>query len=133
MRTQKPRFWAEKMTVTLYHNPACSNSRGALALLRARGVEPVIVEYLETPLSRAALAALARQLAQTAGPAWPGLRAGMMRTKESVYADLALDGASDEALLGAMAAHPVLMNRPIVVTAKGAKLCRPPEGLLALL
>jgi arsenate reductase len=121
------------MTVTLYHNPNCSNSRGALALLRERGIEPAIVEYLQTPLSRAALAALAQQLAQTAGAEWPGLRDGMMRTKEAAYADLALDGADDAALLDALAAHPILLNRPIVVTAKGAKLCRPPEAVLAIL
>lgn len=121
------------MTVTLYHNPNCSNSRGALALLRERGVAPVIVEYLQTPLPRDALAALAAQLAQTAGADWPGLRAGMMRTKEAIYTQLALGGASDEALLDALAEHPILLNRPIVVTAKGAKLCRPPEGVLAIL
>jgi arsenate reductase len=121
------------MTVTLYHNPNCSNSRGCLALLRERGIEPAIVEYLKTPLPREALAALAEQLAQTAGAAWPGLRDGMMRTKEAAYAELGLDGASDAALLDALAAHPILLNRPIVVTAKGVRLCRPPEGVLALL
>ena len=120
------------MTVTIYHNPNCSNSRGALALLRARGIEPSIVEYLKTPLSRAELAALAQRLAETAGAAWPGLRDGMMRTKEAVYATLGLDGASDDALLDAMAAHPILMNRPIVTTAGKALLCRPPERVEAL-
>lgn len=121
------------MTVTIHHNPNCSNSRGALALLRERGVEPVIVEYLKTPLPRDALAALAQRLADTAGADWPGLRAGMMRTRETAYAQLSLDNAGDAALLDAMAEHPILLNRPIVVTAKGAKLCRPPEGVLALL
>ena len=121
------------MTVTLYHNPDCSNSRGALALLRDRGVEPAIVEYLAAPPSRAELATLAARLAETAGAAWPGLRDGMMRTKEPAYAALGLDGASDDALLDAMAAHPVLLNRPIVTTPKGTKLCRPPEAVLTLL
>jgi arsenate reductase len=121
------------MTVTLYHNPNCSNSRGALVLLREAGIEPVIVDYLATPLSRAALAALAGQLAATAGGAWPGLRDGMMRTKEPVYAVLALDGANDAVLLDAMAQHPILLNRPIVATAKGTRLCRPPELVRTLL
>jgi len=122
------------MTVTIYHNPDCSNVRGCLALLRERGIEPVIVEYLKTPLSRAALAALADQLARTAGAAWPGLREGMMRTKEPVYAALGLAAADDAALLDALAAHPILLNRPIVKTTAGkAMLCRPPERVEALL
>ncbi|MEI9995797.1 MAG: arsenate reductase (glutaredoxin) [Rhizomicrobium sp.] len=127
------------MTVTLYHNPACSNSRGALALLTARGIAPVIVDYLETPLSREALAELANRLAATAGAAWPGLRDGMMRTKEAAYTELGLAAAGDAALLDALAAHPVLLNRPIVVVEPGggapmrAALCRPPERVLDLL
>ncbi|HWD27822.1 MAG TPA: arsenate reductase (glutaredoxin) [Rhizomicrobium sp.] len=119
---------------TIYHYPDCSNSRGCLALLRARGIEPVIVEYLKKPPSRAELAALAQRLAATAGAAWPGLREGMMRPKEPVYTELGLaDARDDDALLDALAAHPVLLNRPIVTTARGARLCRPPEGVLALL
>jgi arsenate reductase (glutaredoxin) len=122
------------MTLTIYHNPNCSNSRGCLALLRERGIEPEIVEYLETPLSRAALTALAGQLARTAGAAWPGLRGGMMRIKEPVYAQLGLETAADDALLDALAAHPILLNRPIVKTTAGkAMLCRPPERVEALL
>ena len=113
--------------VTIYHNPGCSNSRGALALLRERGVEPVIVEYLKTAPTVSELKALAARLAATAGAAWPGLRAGMMRTKEAAYGELRLDGASDAALFAALAAHPALLNRPIVVTPKGAVLARPPE------
>ena len=115
------------MTVTIYHNPGCSNSRGALALLRESGVEPVIVEYLKTPLTAAELAGLAGKLKGTAGAAWPGVREGMLRAKEPEWNALKLDGASDAALLAAAAAHPVLLNRPIVVTPKGARLCRPPE------
>ena len=115
------------MTVIIYHNPNCSNSRGALALLRERGIEPAIVEYLRTPLTVPALAALAGKLRETAGPAWPGLRDGMLRAKEAVWSELHLDGANDAALLAAVAAHPILLNRPIVVTPKGARLCRPPE------
>jgi arsenate reductase len=119
--------------VTIYHNPGCSNSRGALALLRARGVEPVVVEYLKTPPTADALKALAARLAATAGAAWPGLRDGMMRTKEAAYAELGLDGADDAALFAALAALPVLLNRPIVVTPKRAVLARPPERVSAIL
>jgi arsenate reductase len=107
------------MTVTIYHNPNCSNSRGALEIIRAAGIEPKIVEYLKTPLSKAELSAL---IAQT------GLRVReAMRVKEAVYAEMNLDAAEDDALLDAIAAHPILLNRPMVVTTKGAKLCRPPE------
>jgi arsenate reductase len=115
------------MTVTIFHNPGCSNSRGALALLEAAGTPLHVVEYLKTPLDRAQLAELAAALKATAGAAWPGLVEGMLRAKESLFAELNLAGASDDTLLDAVAAHPVLLNRPIVVTAKGAKLCRPPE------
>lgn len=121
------------MTVTIYFNPSCSNARGALALLRESGIEPFIVEYLKTPLTAAELAALAGKLKATAGPAWPGLRDGMLRAKEAVWSELHLDGANDAALLAAVAAHPVLLNRPIVVTPKGARLCRPPELVLQIL
>ena len=115
------------MTVTIYFNPSCSNARGALAFLRESGIEPVIVEYLKTPLTAAELAALAGKLKATAGAAWPGLRDGMLRAKEAMWSELNLDGASDTALLAAAASHPILLNRPIVVTPKGARLCRPPE------
>ncbi|HEY0303186.1 MAG TPA: arsenate reductase (glutaredoxin) [Rhizomicrobium sp.] len=121
------------MTVTIYHNPDCSNSRGALALLRERGIAPAIVEYLKAPPRRAELEVLAARLKAGAGSGWPGLRDGMLRTKEPVYAALKLEAADDAALLDAVAAHPVLLNRPIVVTAKGARLCRPPERVLEIL
>jgi arsenate reductase len=121
------------MDVTIYHNPNCSNSRGCLALLKERGLAPTVVEYVKTPLSAAALKTLAAALKKTAGAAWPGLRDGMMRTKEPLYAELGLATASDTALLAAMAKHPGLMNRPIVVTKKGTLLCRPPERVTDLL
>lgn len=124
-----------KTNVTIYHNPACSNSRGALAILRAAEAKGAlaltVIEYLKTPLSRAELARLADAL--RAGAAWPGLREGMMRPKEAVYAELGLATATDDALLDALAAHPILLNRPIVTTPKGTKLCRPPETVHDLL
>ena len=94
------------MKVTIYHNPKCSNSRGALALLNERGITPTIIEYLKTPLTKSELKALAAQLKATAGAAWPGLRDGMLRTKEAVYAELGLADASDDRLLAAVAEHP---------------------------
>ena len=125
------------MRITIYHNPACSNSRGALAILKeaqARdGFELEIVEYLKTPPTRAALERLAAALAADAGAAWPGLAAGMMREKETPFAQLGLAGANDAALLDALAAHPILLNRPIVEAPKGTRLCRPPELVRGLL
>ena len=123
------------MRITIYHNPACSNSRGALAILKeaqARdGFELEIIEYLKTPPTRATLERLAAALAADAGAAWPGIAAGMMREKETLFAELA--GASDAALLDALAAHPILLNRPIVEAPKGTRLCRPPELVRGLL
>ena len=119
--------------VTIYHNPKCSNSRGALALLEAKGIKPTVVEYLKTPLSKAELKKLAAALKTTAGKDWPGLRNGMLRTKEPVYAELGLKDASDDELLAATAAHPILLNRPIVTTPKGTVLGRPPEAVKSVL
>ena len=113
------------MTVTIYHNPHCSNSRKTLELIRERGLKPVVVEYLKTPLKRSALQNLVGQLGVPVRD--------VMRSKEPVYAELDLASAGDGALLDAIAAHPVLLNRPIVVTPKGAKLCRPGETVLDLL
>lgn len=113
------------MTVTIHHNPGCSNSRGALEIIRAQGIEPVIVEYLKTPLSKAELTALIKKLDVP-------LR-DIVRTKEAIYTELKLDSAGDDVLLDAIAAHPILLNRPIVVTPKGARLCRPPELVRDLL
>ena len=115
------------MEVKIYHNPRCSNSRGALALLRERGIEPTIIDYLGHPLDVPALKALVARMGVP-------LRE-LLRTKEAVYAELDLgrpDGG-DEALYAAVAAHPTLLNRPIVVTPRGALLCRPPERVLELL
>ena len=113
------------MAVTIWHNPACSNSRGALALIRQAGIEPVVVDYLGTPPD---IATLREVLAES------GLSAAeLVRSKEAQFAELGLAGADDAALLAAMAEHPRLINRPVVRTAKGTRLCRPPETVLELL
>jgi len=111
----------------IYHNSRCSNSRGALALIRERGIEPTIVDYIAEPLDAPALTALVRQLGVPVRD--------LLRSKEAVYAELQLDApaVSDADLIDAVAAHPVLLNRPIVVTPRGAQLCRPPEKVLTLL
>ena len=115
------------MNVTIYHNPACGTSRNTLGLIRNAGVEPEIIEYLKTPPSRATL----QQLIADAGL---GVREAM-RQKEALYRDLKLDDPTlpDDALLDAMLAHPILINRPFVVTPLGAQLCRPSELALDIL
>ena len=115
------------MKVTIYHNPACGTSRNTLAMIRASGVEPEVVEYLINPPNRAQLMALA---ANNGG----GVRA-LLREKGTPYVELGLSdlSLSDEALIDAMLQHPILINRPIVVTPKGTKLCRPSELVLDLL
>lgn len=115
-----------RMTVTIYHNPACGTSRNVLAMIRASGVEPEIVEYLKTSPDRATLTGLSH--------ATGGARA-LLREKGTPFAELGLGDPelSDEALIDAMLAHPVLINRPVVVTAKGTALCRPSERILDLL
>jgi arsenate reductase len=115
------------MDVVLYHNPACGTSRNALALIRNAGVEPRVIEYLKSPPSRAMLLRLAERTGL-------GLR-GLLREKGTPYAALGLGdpSLSDEQLLDAIAAHPILMNRPIVVSPKGVRLCRPSEAVLDLL
>lgn len=113
------------MNITIYHNPKCSNSRGALALIQEAGFEPTIIEYLKTPPSRAELAGLVKQMGIAARD--------LVRAKEAVYGELGLAEADDEKLLDAMAEHPMLINRPIVVTEKGAALCRPPETVKTLI
>jgi arsenate reductase (glutaredoxin) len=113
------------MKVTIYHNSQCSNSRKALELIRAKGIEPKIIEYLKTPLSPNQLHHLVQQMHVSVRE--------VMRTNEPAYAEMKLDGADDDSLLAAMAAHPILLNRPIVVTEKGAKLCRPGEAVEGLL
>lgn len=113
--------------ITIYHNARCSNSRGALALLRERGIEPIVVDYLATPLDAGQLTALVARLGVPVRE--------LLRSKEAAYQALGLDdpARSDEDLIAALAAHPVLLNRPIVVTPRGALLCRPPERVLELL
>jgi arsenate reductase (glutaredoxin) len=122
----------DTMQVTIYHNPNCSNSRRALEIIRARGIEPMIVEYPKTPLSKSELKQLAQKLKSGAGEAWDGVRS-IVREKEAPFTELNLDRASDDQLLDAIAANPILLNRPIVVTDKGARLCRPPELVSELL
>lgn len=109
------------MQATIYHNPRCSNSRGALDILREAGVELNVIEYLDTPPDAATLQ---RLLAEMKMPA-----RALLREKEAAYAELGLADAkwSKAELIACMVAHPVLINRPIVVTAKGVRLCRPPE------
>ncbi len=115
------------MDVVIYHNPACGTSRNTLALIRHVGIEPKVIEYLKTPPSRAMVADLA---ARTGQP----LR-DLLREKGTPFAELGLDdpGLTDDQLLDAIAAHPILLNRPIVVTPRGVKLCRPSEAVLDLL
>lgn len=113
------------MRITIYHNPKCSNSRRCLEILREEGFDPTIIEYLQFPPSRMELEKLVGQIGVPARD--------IVRTKEPLYAELGLSGASDPELLDAVAANPILLNRPIVVTDKGAKLCRPPELVRELL
>lgn len=115
------------MTTKLYHNTRCSKSRGALELLNERGIEPEVVYYLETPPSPAELRELLRML---------GIGArGLLRTGEPEYAELGLDDASldDEALITAMATHPKLIERPVLVHRGRAVIGRPPERVLEIL
>lgn len=113
--------------ITIYHNPECGTSRNTLAMIRNAGIEPHVVEYLKTPPSRALLV----QLIDRAGIT----PRDVLREKETPYADLGLDdiSLSDDALVDAMMAHPVLINRPLVVSPLGVKLCRPSEAVLDLL
>ena len=114
------------MHVTIYHNPSCSNSRKALDIIRSHGIEPHIVEYLKTPLTPQALRHLFREKLKV-----PVRDA--MRTKEPAYDEMGLNDVDDDTLFCAIAAHPILLNRPIVVSDKGAKLCRPGELVEGLL
>ena len=115
------------LAVTIYHNPACGTSRSTLALIREAGIEPMVIEYLKEPPDRATLKALLARM---------GLKPrALLREKEPLYAQLALGAAhwSDEQLIDQMLAHPVLINRPIVVTPYGVRLCRPAESVRAIL
>ena len=114
-------------TITIYHNPKCGTSRNVLALIRNSGVEPEVIEYLKTPPTKARLAELVAATGQ-------GVRA-LIREKGTPYAELGLADAkwSDDQLLDFMLAHPILINRPLVVTPLGVKLCRPSETVLDIL
>lgn len=109
----------------IYHNPKCSTSRKTLELLRDNGIEPEIVQYLKTPPTRAEL----RQMITDAGI---DVRTAV-RKRESLYAELGLASASDDELLDAMAAHPILIERPFVVTSKGTRLARPMDSVRDIL
>lgn len=115
------------MTVTIYHNPACGTSRNTLAMIRHSGAEPTVVEYLKAPPSRETLKDLIAAMGIT-------VRA-LLREKGTPYKELDLADSkwSDDDLLDFMMAHPILINRPIVVTSKGARLCRPSETVADLL
>lgn len=115
------------MTVTIYHNPACGTSRNTLAMIRNAGIEPTVIEYLKTPPDRATLKTL---IAAIGTPVRE-----VMRDKGTPYAELGLDDPkwSDDQLIGFMLEHPILINRPIVVTERGTRLCRPSELVLDLL
>jgi arsenate reductase (glutaredoxin) len=113
--------------VTIYHNPSCGTSRNVLAMLHERGIKPKVIEYLKTPLSQSELKQLLKELKMPPRD--------LLRAKEKIFVelDLAAPHWTDEQLVGFMAQHPVLMNRPVVVTPKGARLCRPAETVLELL
>lgn len=115
------------MSVTIYHNPACGTSRNVLGLIRNAGIEPVVIEYLKTPPSRDELRDLIVRMGVPVRT--------VLREKGTPYAELGLDdpALSDDALLDAMMAYPILINRPIVVTPQGVKLCRPSEAVLDIL
>ena len=115
------------MDVVIYHNKECGTSRNTLALIRNAGVEPHVIEYLKTPPSRAMLLQLIDRMGIPVR--------GLLREKGTPYSALGLGDAAllDEALVDAMMAHPILINRPIVVTPRGVRLCRPSESVVDLL
>jgi arsenate reductase len=115
------------MTVTIYHNPSCGTSRNTLAMIRQSGEEPVVIEYLKTPPTRERLVALLREMKLKPRD--------LLRQKGTPYAELELADPkwSDDELIDFMLAHPILINRPIVETPKGVRLCRPSETVLEIL
>jgi arsenate reductase len=115
------------MTITIYHNPACGTSRNTLAMIRRSGEEPEFIEYLKTPPSRETLVDLMKRMG--IGPR------ELLRQKGALYAELDLGNSkwSDDQLIDFMMQHPILINRPIVVTPLGVKLCRPSEAVLDIL
>ena len=115
------------MNVTIYHNPACGTSRNTLGMIRNAGIEPTVIEYLTNPPDRATLVDLIER---------SGLPVrGAVREKGTPFAELGLDdpATTDDQLIDAMLAHPILINRPFVVTPVGVRLCRPSEAVLAIL
>jgi arsenate reductase len=113
------------MAVTIYHNPRCSTSRKTLDLLRDNGIEPKVVQYLKTPPTRAELSTMIADAGIDVRTA--------VRKRESLYGELNLADASDDELLDAMTAHPILIERPFVVTAKGTRLARPIDSVREIL
>ena len=115
------------MNITIYHNPKCGTSRNTLAMIRHAGFEPTIIEYLKNPSTR-------EELVQLIADAGIGVRE-VMRSKETIFSELGLSDVnlSDDQLIDAMMAHPILINRPIVVSELGTKLCRPSEVVLDIL
>jgi arsenate reductase len=115
------------MDVIIYHNPDCGTSRNALGMIRNAGIEPHVIEYLKTPPARALLKQLIERMGLTAR--------SVLREKGTPFNDLGLadSGLTEDQLLDAMMAHPILINRPIVVTPKGVRLCRPSEAVIELL
>jgi arsenate reductase len=115
------------MSITIYHNPDCGTSRNTLAMIRQSGAEPVVIEYLKTPPSRERI----KELAAAMGIPMRAL----LREKGTPYGELGLADPklSDDELIDVMLAHPILINRPIVVTPNGVKLCRPSEAVLEIL
>ena len=115
------------MTVTIYHNPACGTSRNVLATIRAKGIEPQIIEYLKTPPDRATLKSLLTRMGMKPRE--------LLRKRGTPFEELKLDDPAlgDDQLIDAMVAHPILIERPVVVTPKGVKLCRPAELVEAIL
>jgi arsenate reductase len=115
------------MDVTIFHNPACGTSRNTLGLIRNAGIEPTVIEYLNNPPDRATLADLIQRAGLTVR--------GAVREKGTPFLELGLDApaVTDEQLLDAMLAHPILINRPFVITPLGVRLCRPSEVVLDIL
>ncbi|MFT5534996.1 MAG: arsenate reductase [Burkholderiaceae bacterium] len=115
------------MSITIYHNPACGTSRNTLALIRNSGVEPTMIDYLTQPPTHAVLEEMIRSAGLTVREA--------IRIKESQYTELGLDNpaVTDETLLATMRMHPILINRPFVITPLGVRLCRPSERVLEIL
>lgn len=113
--------------IVIYHNPACGTSRNALAMIRNAGIEPHVIEYLKTPPARALLVEMIGRAGMTARE--------LLREKGTPYAELGLEDEtlSDDQLVDAMMQHPILINRPLVVSSLGVKLCRPSEAVLDLL